>query len=297
MSHDPFLTIFTPTYNRAYILPQLYESLRRQDSSDFVWMIIDDGSSDETEHLVQKWIDEHLLSIVYHKQENGGKQRAHNKAVSLAVTECFLCVDSDDFLTDDAVRTLKQAWDMVRDHQRVSGVIAMKGYDANTPMSSALPKGIEFSPLTKLYQRYGFSGETVLMYRTALLKQYPYDVADGEKFISESYVYVQIDRLYTMYIVPKILNICGYQEDGYTKNIYKIIVRNPISYMRLKKMSMDLSSSPKYKMYSAINLLSAYFILKRRHKNFQWSIYTLLAYLPGYFLYRIRFSKQVKNPT
>ncbi len=292
-SNTPFLTIFTPTYNRAYILPNLYRTLISQTSDEFIWMIIDDGSNDETEMLVQSWIDENKLEIIYYKQENGGKQRAHNTAVKLCTTECFLCVDSDDYLIDTAVEVLKYRWDEVRSDLHICGIIALKGYDEKTPMGSPLPKGIKESPLTSLYQQYGFTGETALMFRTDLIKDYPYPVAEGEKFITESYLYLQLDQHYTMAILDEIINICGYQDDGYTKNIYKVFVKNPISYMRLKKLSMDLASSPKYRFLNAINLLSAYFILHRKHRNFSWTPVTLGAFLPGYLLFLLRFKKHL----
>ncbi len=291
----PFLTVFTPTYNRAYILPELYATLLIQSCGEFVWMIIDDGSDDGTESLVQKWVDEKKLEIIYRKQENGGKQRAHNTAVSFCATDCFLCVDSDDYLTGNAVELLKARWEKVRSNVKISGIVALKGYDEKTPMGSPLPKGIEYSSLTGLYQKHGFSGETALLFRTAYIRPYPYPVAEGEKFITESYLYLQLDQHYTMSILDEIINICGYQDDGYTKNIHKVFVRNPISYMRLKKLSMDLASSPKYRMLNAVNLLSAYFILRRKHRNFSWNALTLSAFIPGYLLFLLRFRKHLQN--
>lgn len=295
MPFKKILTIFTPTYNRAYILPKLYESLVSQTCGDFKWLLVDDGSTDETEELVAKWISDSLLEIKYVKQENGGKQRAHNRAVSLCDTELFLCVDSDDYLIDTAVESFIEAWNPIREDYSVSGIIALKGYDFMTPIGTGLPKGVVFSPLSHLYQKYGYKGETALLYRSSILKNYSYDVAAGEKFITESYIYMQIDQKYRMYILNKILNICGYQEDGYTKNIYKVIYNNPISYMRLKKLSMDLSSSLKFKYLNAINLISASFIVGSKEKNFRWDRYTLPAILPGYIVYILRFKRFKKN--
>jgi len=103
MFNEKRITVFTPTYNRAYILNRLYESLKKQSSKSFLWLIIDDGSTDNTEELVNAWIRENIIEIRYYKQENGGKQRAHNKAVELCDTELFICVDSDDYLTENAI--------------------------------------------------------------------------------------------------------------------------------------------------------------------------------------------------
>lgn len=295
MTIEPFLTVFTPTYNRAHTLPQLYASLCRQTAKAFIWLIVDDGSTDDTKAVVQSWIDEGIISIVYHKQENGGKQRALNTGVKLCTTECFLCVDSDDYLIDDAVNLLSESWLEVRDNPSVSGIIAMHGLDAQTPVGTFLPKDIKFSPLTDLYLKHGFSGDTKLMFRTAILSQFPYDVVEGEKFIPENYVYLQIDQKYTMYLVHKIIGIGGYQEDGYSKSIHKVIYKNPKSYMKVKKLSMDLAPSTKYRFMNAINLLSAYFIIHRKERNFAWNLYTLAAYVPGLLLYAIRFSKYARE--
>lgn len=291
MVTEPFLTVFTPTYNRAHTLPQLYASLCRQSCKLFMWLIVDDGSSDTTEVLVQSWISQGNIIIKYYKQENGGKQRAHNTGVAHCETECFLCVDSDDYLVDDAVQILSDSWLKVRDNSSVSGIIAMHGINHNEPIGNFLPKEITFSPLTDLYRKHGFSGDTKLMFRTAILRQFPYEVAEGEKFIPENYAYLQIDQKYTMYLVHKIIGIGGYQEDGYSKSIHKVIYRNPKSYMKVKKLSMDLAPTSKYKFLNAINLLSAYFIVHQKERNFSWNGYTLAAYLPGFLLYMIRFKK------
>lgn len=293
MTDLPFLTIFTPTYNRAHTLGQLYASLCQQTCKEFMWLIVDDGSTDETETLVASWISEGKIRIMYHKQANGGKQRAHNTGVALCQTEAFQCVDSDDYLIDQATEYIHETWKTIHGNESVSGIIALKGYDDHTPMGKALPKGIRYSPLTELYWKHGFTGETSLIYRTTVLRKFPYEVAEGEKFIAESYAYLQIDQEFTMVLLDKIINICGYLEDGYTKSIHKVIYHNPKSYMKLKKLSMDLAPDAKLRFADAIRLLSAYFILHRRERNFPWNLYTTAAYLPGYVLYLYRFSRYV----
>lgn len=292
----PKLTIFTPTFDRAYILPTLFESLKRQTSKDFLWLVIDDGSTDDTEELIKTWQDSTLPFVIkYHKQENGGKQRAHNTAVELCETELFLCVDSDDFLIDKAVELILNTWNPFRNDPSISGIIALKGYDPSTPMGSNLPDHIKKTPLTELYQKHGFTGETALIFRTSILKNYSYDVVEGEKFITESYIYLQIDQKYSMMILDRIINICGYQDDGYTKNIFRIIYNNPRSYMRLKNLSMELATNPKHRFLNAVNLISAFFIIRRRDNYFSWNVLTILAIVPGYLLYLKRFHKYCKQ--
>ena len=102
------LTIFTPTYNRAYCLPELYESLLVQNKEDFVWMVVDDGSTDETKKIIDKWICDGKINIIYIYQQNSGKMSAHNRAVKECNTELFMCLDSDDKLTDGAVHKIEK---------------------------------------------------------------------------------------------------------------------------------------------------------------------------------------------
>ena len=101
------VTVFTPTYNRAYIISELYESLKKQDFTDFEWLVIDDGSEDHTEDLFKQWQNEYNdFPIRYYKVNNGGKHRAINKATELAKGELFFIVDSDDKLVSDALEKI-----------------------------------------------------------------------------------------------------------------------------------------------------------------------------------------------
>ena len=104
------VTVFTPTYNRAYTLPKLYNSLCRQTSVDFMWLVVDDGSTDNTEELIKGWQEENKVLIEYHKQSNGGKMRAHNLGVKLCNSELFFCVDSDDYISDVAIEHIIDYW-------------------------------------------------------------------------------------------------------------------------------------------------------------------------------------------
>ena len=101
------ITVFTPTYNRAYIIETLYRSLQRQTYRDFEWLVVDDGSADNTKELFEAWQQEdNFFPIRYVKQENGGKCRAINYGLELAKGKLFFNVDSDDYLTEDAIEKL-----------------------------------------------------------------------------------------------------------------------------------------------------------------------------------------------
>lgn len=231
------LCIFTPTYNRAYTLERLYNSLVAQTSQDFYWLIVDDGSTDKTEELVSTFIEKKEIPIVYARQENGGKQRAHNYGVELCESPLFICVDSDDWMPTDAVESLLSRWERVKDNPSVAGVIALCGSDPNTPLGTPmLAEG--FSTQIDLY-RHGHKGDTALMHRIELLRRFPFEVHPQEKFIAETFVYGQIDRQWTMAVLDKVVIVREYLEDGYTHNVRRISRENPYGYIKLKKMQAE----------------------------------------------------------
>lgn len=281
------ITVFTPTYNRGYILERAYESLINQTDKSFIWLIVDDGSTDDTETLVKKWIKEDKIKIKYYKQNNGGKQRAHNKAVELTNTELFICLDSDDYFTKDAIEVLISKWNEIENKNKISGIVALKGRDKNIPIGTWLPSNIKFSPLNKLYSEYDFKGDTALLFRTDILMQYPFWVAKDEKFMGEGYIYNQIDQKYKMYLLNEIIYICEYLEDGYTKNIRELIKDNPKSYMELNKQAAIYSTSLKERYIKTIKYMVGFILSEKSDPfdKFPYKCLAILAYFPALIYY------------
>ena len=254
------LTIFTPTYNRGYIIGRLYESLLAQTCDDFCWLIVDDGSTDNTEELVASFARGGKVDVTYVRQENGGKQRAHNTGVSACQTELFFCVDSDDTLVPTAVEDVLALWERRRDDPKVAGIIAMRGRSASEPMGTWFPQGLETTTMWDLYYKLHHRGDTALIYRTSVLREYPYVVEPGEKFIAETYVYHKIDQRYVLAVLPKIIWICEYLPDGYTAHVREVTRNNPVGYMRLKRDFVDYSDTFVLKVKnSALCLVGAHF--------------------------------------
>lgn len=226
------LTIFTPTYNRAYILPQLYASLSRQTNNDFEWLIVDDGSSDNTEEIVNKWICEKRIQIRFIKQENGGKMKAHNTGVQNTDTELFFCVDSDDYIVDTAVDTILHKWNNLTTDEKkfLAGMVGYRGSSVDTPIGNEFPLNVERDSLGGFYQK-GLTGDTSLIFKTEIIKNFPFPIIAGEKFITEAYVYDQIDRNYQLCAIPTVLTICEYRKDGLTLNLLKVTFHNPCGYV------------------------------------------------------------------
>lgn len=281
------ITVFTPTYNRAYILDRVYKSLVNQTNKSFVWLIIDDGSTDNTESLVKEWIKKDEIEIKYYKQKNGGKQRAHNKAVELTNTELFICLDSDDYFTENAIEVLLNSWKKIKDRAKVAGIIALKGLDEKNPIGTYMPQNVTFSTLRVLYDKHGFKGDTALLYRTKILKRFPFKVAEGEKFIGEDYVYDQIDQNYKMYLLNEIIYICEYLDDGYTSNVKELIRNNPKSYMLLNKQKVTFSEDIKNKFINTVKYLVGGILNKEKDliNKSPNKIMAFLAFLPAYLYF------------
>ncbi len=216
------LTIFTPTYNRAYLLPRLYESLIKQTKKEFVWLVVDDGSNDNTSIIINEWIkDNKIIHIKYIYQQNSGKMKAHNRGVRECETELFMCLDSDDYLSDNCVERIYINWDKYRDNPRISGMVAYKKLKGRT--SYYFPE-VEFSTLNNLGKGIR---ETALTYRTSVLCQNLFPEFEGEKFIAEGIVYDKLDLEYLLAVVPEYWMFCEYQDEGYTTNAIKLLIMNP----------------------------------------------------------------------
>lgn len=278
--------IFTPTYNRAYTLGTLFESLRQQSSQQFYWLIVDDGSTDDTESLVSQFSETSPFRIEYVKQKNGGKQRAHNTGVDHCESELFFCVDSDDVLTPFAVETILKAWDRYRDDASVAGLVGLCGHDMDTPLGTSMPKDVGTITFWDLYYKKGHKGDSAPIHRTEILKKYPFFVADGEKFMAETYVYHQIDQAYTLGVIDRVLIIREYLEDGYTHNVRKVTRQNPIGYKILKRMYIEYSDTLYLKFYNSILYLVGcrFSGTKRAVRDAPYPAIALLAYLPAVLL-------------
>ena len=234
----PILTVFTPTYNRAYILPQLYQSLIKQTNPDFIWLIIDDGSSDDTKTLVKKWIKERKLHINYIYQENQGMHGAHNTAYKNIDTELNVCIDSDDYMPVDAVATILEFWQQNKSN-KVAGIVGLDIDKTGKVIGTKMPANIKTATLSDLYHKYGVKGDKKLVLRTKVVKKYPaYPLFEGERFVPLGHLYSLIDQDYELLILNKALCVVEYMADGSTMNIFKQYRKNPkgFAFTRLHKM-------------------------------------------------------------
>ncbi|TWD98890.1 glycosyltransferase involved in cell wall biosynthesis [Neobacillus bataviensis] len=260
----PILTIFTPTFNRAYTLHKLYESLKRQSNKDFIWLIIDDGSSDNTEELVQGWIEDNVMPIRYYRQENQGMHGAHNTAYSMIDTELNVCIDSDDYMPDNAVEKIVEFWEEYGDEE-IGGIV---GLDCNTNgeiLGTELPKDLKTSTLFNLYNKYGVKGDKKLVYRTKITKKYPYPIYPNEKLVPLSYKYYMLDQEYELLLMNEALCCVEYLPDGSSKNILKQYKKSPNGFRFYRMEMMKLPDTPMlFKFKQAIHYVSCSIFAKSK---------------------------------
>lgn len=246
------ITVFTPTFNRGYILGQLYSSLQKQSFKDFEWLIIDDGSSDNTEELVATWLSmETRFRIRYVKQENGGKCRAINRALELAEGELFFTVDSDDYLTNDALEKIAMWESNLPKTGCYCGIAGNLGVSEEYSLNRYFPS--EYYEGTLLDRYTNVDGERAIVIYTDIHRKYLYPCYDNETFMTEAVVWNRIAHDgYKMRFYNDIIWIYEYKEDGLTKAGSKLFIDNPHGYglwLREKAKFENVTLVGKLKMY------------------------------------------------
>lgn len=254
----PILTVFTPAYNRAHTLPRTYASLRRQDCKDFVWLVVDDGSTDHTADLVKGWqAQETEFEIRYLYKENGGMHTAHNTAYENMDTELNVCIDSDDELADGAVRCILDLWQKI-DHKKYAGIIGLDA-DLNTGkvIGTVFPENRKETTLAGFYDAGG-SGDKKLVYRTDIMKALPpYPVFEGEKYVSLGWKYQLCDQQYKLITTNTVLCNVEYQADGSSKNMFRQYLQNPKGFAFIRKENMKYITDFKRNVIDAIHYCSS----------------------------------------
>lgn len=259
-------TVFTPTYNRGYIIHNLYESLKRQTNKNFEWIVIDDGSTDNTESLFRQWaLQDNGFEIIYCKVENGGKHRAINKAVDMASGESFFIVDSDDYLVDEAMERAAGWFETVREDDSFAGISGLRGFDENQPIGGWGNFSSYYVDITNLERKkYGLSRDKAEVYKTSILRQYRFPEYEGENFVTEGVVWNAIARDgYKLRWYKEIIYICQYLDDGLTKNGYIKQVHNPRGTMA----DINLTAQIYGEEYGRKRMFRFYFVLRNRYSR------------------------------
>lgn len=262
------ITVFTPTYNRAYIIKNLYDSLCRQSFTDFEWIVVDDGSTDNTEELFKNIMEkDNSFPIVYKKTENGGKHRAINIGVSLAQGELFFIVDSDDYLTDNALSLIDKIEKTIPCDQKekFAGICGLRAYSLDQIIGSTFEGDVlDITTLERV--KHNVNGDKAEVYYTDILKRYPFPEFEKEKFVTECVVWDRISfdgYLLRFFNIATI--ICNYLPDGLTAKYQSILLESPQGY------GLYIYQSAKYKKIQGLimwNEITKYYYALRDKISF-----------------------------
>ncbi|HEY5592054.1 MAG TPA: glycosyltransferase family A protein [Paludibacter sp.] len=282
------VTIFTPTYNRAYIINELYKSLLRQTNSDFEWIVVDDGSSDNTEDLINSFISAGKLDIKYFKVKNGGKHRAINHGVLNANGELFFIVDSDDYLYDNAIERILYHYNFIANDNLFGGICGLKTYFTGHLVGGEFNYNIIDCNSLEFRFKYHIKGDVAEVFKTKILKEYPFPELDNEKFCPEALIWNRIALNYKLRYFNEKIYLCDYLPDGLTAKIIQLRMKSPeasnIYYSELYNMKIPLIQ----KIKAAINYWRFAFCSRQQFKNKVSQIGLLsLPLLPLGYLFHI----------
>lgn len=280
------ITVFTPTYNRAHLLPKLYESLKTQTSNNFEWLIIDDGSADNTKEVVDNWINENHIKITYHFQENQGMVAAHNTAHYLMTTELCVCIDSDDHMPADGIEKILKLWEE-HGYEDSAGMVGLDAYTNGKIIGTNLPD-VKECKFSELYTTYKISGDKKFVHNRKVFNQYlPYPRLGNEKFPVTSYLYLFIEQKHKLLVFNEVFCIVEYMEDGLSNNLIKQYRESPDSFAFYRIAKMRFALNYKEKFQNAIHYVSSKLLGNRSNllKDSPDKLTTILAYPFGVMLY------------
>ena len=298
MSYQYKITVFTPTYNRAYIIEDLYRSLQRQTYRDFEWLIVDDGSSDNTKELVESWLSQpHKFGIRYVYKPNGGMHTAYNTAYELIETELSMNVDSDDYLTDTAIADVLAFWEANK-RDDIGGIYALDCYENGQVIGLPFPEDLRefkgwgyktvFYEVNGEKKQFHNQGDKKFIGVTAAIKKYPpIPVFEGEKYHSLYYKQHLIEQDYSILIFNVPVCVVEYMPDGSSNHMYAQYVKNPKGFCSERRFVMQYAPNFKIRFVSAVHYVAESIIAKDRHfvKHSTNKPVTVLAIPLGIALY------------
>lgn len=243
----PLITVFTPTYNRAHLLERLYNSLCEQTSSNFQWLVIDDGSSDNTCSLLSSWKDANKITMKWYHVSNGGKHRAINQGVGYADTELFFIVDSDDFLVPTAIEEIVQLWTQRPTTTPWAGLCFRRATPQGTMLGNPFPTDLVGATMFDLTYLHKANVDRAEVFLTYILRQYPFDEIPGETFLTEALVWNRMSQDgHQLLCSNSCIYICDYQPIGLTSSFQKLLRKNPIG---MQRYYAELLRTPKFWAY------------------------------------------------
>lgn len=288
------LGIITTTYNRAYCIHQVYNSLKRQKSKDFMWLVIDDGSSDNTKEIIEGFISEELIEIEYVWQPNKGMHGARNTAYELIKTELNVIIDSDDWLADGVVNKIIDFWKENKENN-VAGIISLNANTDKEVIGGMFPEGINKLTVTDMAGKLKMRGDKKLIYRSELTRLYPYPEFEGENYFPASYKFRMIDLNYKMLLLNEVVCIVDYSENSATLGRVKQYKSCAKGFSFYRNEMIRISTSPKYIIRQTIHYIATSLFSKDKKfiKKSSKKIYTILLLPVGIaFYYFLKYTKK-----
>lgn len=287
---SPSLSIITPSYNRGNMLKNCFESLRFQSNYDFEWIVVDDGSMDDTRSVMEYISNEHIpFEIRYIWKENGGKHTALNAAHPYIHGKYVLILDSDDTLTSDAVETVLNGWSKYDANADIGIVIFLKQLSDGTICARGKAEDIVIDVLNQK-RICNVASDCCEVIRTELFKKYPFPVFDGERFLAETALWYRAGLDAKCVYINRPIYICEYLEGGLTKSGKKMRIRNChggmyTSYLRMNQrcaLKERIKAGLLYVCYGCFAKISIAEMLKKAKGCRCW---TLMCIIPGTALY------------
>lgn len=260
------ITIFTPTYNRRNLLGRLYESLKAQTNKNFVWLIVDDGSSDNTEEVINEYKKEKVVDIQYFYKENGGKHTTLDFAHAHCETKYIACVDSDDYLTENAIDELETLVESVDNVDDCVGIVLRRANTDLKPFSDNWPENDKLIYFNELANKYNYTKDTFLVFKAEIVNKFHFPTVENERFVTEKVLYNQFMFDYKMLASNKLLYVGEYQDGGYTAGAMKLLFGNPKSCLYAFKSDAYYFTKYKINLKETTLAWARYFVWRRLNK-------------------------------
>ena len=285
------LSILTATYNRANYLPKLYESIKENLKYNITpeWIIVDDGSTDDTKNIVQGFIEENSIIIKYMYQKNSGKMSAINEAVKMATGDLIVDCDSDDYFINNSLEIIEKYSEKLLNNENLYGLVFLKSEENGEISGNRFTSSEQITTMFDLYFKEDIGGEKIIVYNSKIRKQYSHRLENNEKFITEARMYHKMDEKYKLLAINEVIEQGSYIENGYTKNINKTFKESPYGYYMYFKelLQKDMRGVMFSKRLYAIKhyILFSYLTKNKFNVNviedgFNKLLYIIL-YLPG----------------
>lgn len=282
------LSIITPTYNRANELKRVYKSLLQQSNYNFEWIIVDDGSSDDTKNVVQKFLTKKLLKIKYFYKKNGGKPSAYNLGVEKAKGQILICLDSDDLLVNEAVEIILQDYEKIKNDDNIAGLVYNCCDLENKMIGTSLPNDT-IDTYFNIYEKYKVKGDKLQVIKTKVAREYPFPIINNEKFVPEALINNRISLKYKFLYCDSILKEVEYLDDGLSNNYFNLVKRNPLSNALYFKELYDMQRRSLYNVYGYV-LFCIYgkVSFKDMLKEHKAKLKIILLYLPVLIISKLK---------